>query len=188
LSEDEKKKKYYYYYGGKEKKAGEIKKSEGEAIAPFSEFQQDFDRMMDRFHREFEDFWGTPRSWRHGMRWRRGFPMMPFEEKMAIPSMDLEDRGNDFRLAVDLPGFSKGDVDVEVTDDSVTVKAKKSKSEEEKKGNYVRQERTAQTFYRRVQLPEDVRSDDAKANLNNGVLEIVLPKKEPKEVKKLSVD
>ena len=46
MSEDEKKKKYYYYYGGKEKKAGEIKKSEGEAIAPFSEFQQDFDRMM----------------------------------------------------------------------------------------------------------------------------------------------
>lgn len=187
MSEEEKKKKYYYY-GGKEKKAGEIKKSEGEPMAPFSEFQRDFDRMMERFHSEFEDFWGAPQRWRHGMRWRRGFPVMPFEERMIVPFMDLEDRGKDFRLAVDLPGFSKGDVDVEVTDDSVTVKAERRKSEEEKKGNFVRQERTAQTFYRKVQLPENVRSDNAKANLSNGVLEIVLPKMEPKEVKKVSVE
>jgi HSP20 family protein len=67
------------------------------------------------------------------------------------------------------------------------VYAKRSEAEEEKKKNYVRRERVAQTFYRRIQLPEKVKSDDAKASLNNGILEIILPKNEPKETKKLTI-
>lgn len=183
MSED--KKKMYYYYGGKEKKAGEIKKAEepfGEEMIPYfsKDFQRDFNRMMDRFQREFESFWGQPPRL-HYERFMRPF-------KTMMPSVDVEDRGKDFRLTVDLPGFSKENVDVEVTDDTVTVQAKQSLSEEEKKKNYVRRERSAQTYYRRIQLPETVRSDEAKANLNNGILEIVLPKKAPKESKKLKID
>jgi HSP20 family molecular chaperone IbpA len=45
----------------------------------------------------------------------------------------------------------------------------------------------SQTFYRRIDLPEKIKSDDAKASLNNGILEVVLPKKEPKETKKLTI-
>ena len=181
----EEKKKMYYYYRGKEKKAGEVKKETEKGIVPYS-FQRDFDKMMERFQREFEDFWEMPPRLRHWMRWRPGFPMMPFRETM-IPSVDLEDRGKDFRLTVDLPGFNKENVEIEVADDSVTIQAKRTQAEEEKKRNYVRRERTAQTFYRRIQLPEKVRSDDAKASLNNGILEIILPKKEPKETKKLTI-
>jgi HSP20 family protein len=179
LSEDEKKKKYYYYYGGKEKKASEIKKS-GQEIAPYS-VQQDFDKMMKQFQRAFDEFWETPPSkWGGNIR-RHAFP------EAVVPSVDLEDRGKDYRLTVDLPGFSKEDVEVDVTDDAVTIQAKKTLSEEEKKKNYVRKERASQTFYRMVQLPETVRSDDAKASLNNGILEVVMPKKEPKKSKKLAV-
>ena len=187
MSEEEKKKQYYYY-GKKEKKAGEVRKGAEEGIVPYSsgEIQRDFDRMMERFQREFEDFWEMPSKWSHGMRWRHGFPMMPFRETM-MPSVDLEDRGKDFRLTVDLPGFTKEDVEIEVSDDSVTIHAKKTRAEEEKKANYVRRERTAQAFYRRIQLPEKVRSDDAKASLTNGILEIILPKKEPKETKKVTI-
>ncbi len=183
----EEKKKMYYYYGGKEKKAGEAKK-EAEEITPYfpGDIQRDFDKMMERFQREFEDFWEIPARWRHRMRWRHGLPMMPFRETM-MPSMDLEDRGKDYRLTVDLPGFSKEDVEIEVSDDMVTVHAKRAETEEEKRKTYVRRERTAQTFYRRVRLPENVRSDDAKASLSNGILEVILPKKEPKETKKLTI-
>jgi HSP20 family protein len=172
----EEKKKMYYYYRGKEKKAGEVKKETEEGIVPF---QRDFDRMMERFQREFEDFWAMPPRWRQWMRARPGFPMMP--------SVDVEDRGKDFRVTVDLPGFNKEDVNIEVGEDSVMIQAKKSRAEEEKQKNYVRRERMAQTFYRRIDLPEKVKSDDAKASLNNGILEIVLPKKEPKETKKLTI-
>jgi HSP20 family protein len=183
---EEKKKKMYYYYGGKEKKAGEIKKAEEpaeEEMTPYfsKDFQRDFNHMMDRFQREFESFWGQPPR-RHYERLMRHLPY-----GANMPSMDLEDRGKDFRLTVDLPGFSKENVDVDVTEDAVTVQAKQMMAAEEKQKNYVRHERAAQTFYRRISLPEPVLSDDAKANLNNGILEIVLPKKAPKETKKLQI-
>jgi len=180
LSEDKKK---MYYYGGKEKKAAEIKKKPEEAITPY---QWDFDKMMEQFQHEFEDFWGVPTRWRRWMRGRPGFGLVPFRP-MTMPSVDVEDRGKDFRVTVDLPGFNKEDVNVEVGEDSLLVHAKKSQAEDEKGKNYVRRERMAQTFYRRLDLPEKVKSDDAKASLNNGILEIVLPKKEPKERKKLTV-
>ena len=183
MSED--KKKMYYYYGGKEKKAGEVKKkSEGE-MAPYP-VQRDFDRMMERFQHEFEDFWEMPPRLRRWMRMRAGFPMMPFGE-MAMPNVDLEDRGKDFCVTVDLPGFRKEDVDIEVGEDSVLVHAKRTQAEEEKNKNYIRRERAEQTYHRRIQLPERVVADNAKASLNNGILEIILPKKEPKETKKLSI-
>jgi HSP20 family protein len=181
LSED--KKKMYYYYGGKEKKAAEVKK--GAELAPYS-VQRDFDKMIERFEREFEDFWQGPPRMRHWMQWRHEFPIMPFGETM-LPSVDLEDRGKDYSLTVDLPGFNKENIEIEVANDSVIIHAKKTAAEEEKKRNYVRRERATQTYYRRIQLPEKVRSEDAKASLNNGILEVVLSKKEPKETKKLTV-
>jgi len=183
LSED--KKKMYYYYGGKEKKAGEVKKKPEGEMVPYSA-QQDFDRMMDRFQHEFEDFWEMPPRLRRWVRMRPGFPMMPFRE-MAMPNVDLEDRGKDFRVTVDMPGFSKEDVDIEVGEDSVLIHAGRTQTEEEKNKNYIRRERAAQIYHRRVQLPEKVVADDAKASLNNGILEIILPKKEPKETKKLTI-
>jgi len=183
LSED--KKKMYYYYAGKEKKAGEIKKKHEDELAPYPT-QRDFDTMMERFQREFDDFWEMPPRLRQWMQMVPGFPTMPLRE-MAMPSVDLEDRGKDFCVSVELPGFDKEDVNVEIAEDAVVVQAKKTQAEEEKKKTYIRRERSAQTYYRRIQLPEKVVADNAKASLSNGVLEITLPKKEPKETKKLTI-
>ena len=175
----EEKKKMYYYYGGKEKKAEQVKKETEEGITPY---QHDFDMMRERF----DNFWGMPPRWRQWMRGRYGFPMMPMKS-MMMPSVDVEDQGKDFCVTVDLPGFSKEDVNIEVGEESVLIHAKKSQAEEEKQKNYVRRERMTQKFYRRLDLPEKIKSDDAKASLNNGVLDIILPKKEPKETKKLTI-
>ena len=145
----EEKKKMYYYYGGKEKKAGEIrKKSE---MSPYDRF----DMMMERFQREFDDFLAMPPIWKRWMQGKPGYRMMPFKH-MMMPSVDVEDRGKDYRITADLPGFSKQDVNIEVSDDSVMIHAKKSMAEEEKQKNYVRKERMAQTFYRRIDLPDKV--------------------------------
>jgi HSP20 family protein len=179
LSEDKKK---MYYYGGKEKNAGEIRKEQDEMVPlTFGDVQRDFDRMIDRFQRDFQSFWEqTPRI--HIAR-RRTAP--PVETRM--PSMDLEDKGKEYRLTVDLPGFKKEEVDVQLTEDSVAVKAMRTQTEDEQTKNYVRRERAFQTYSRRIALPEPVRPDDAIANLNNGTLEIMLPKKTPKETKKLNI-
>jgi HSP20 family protein len=186
LSEEKKKK--YYYYGKKEKKASDVKKEAEKGLVPytFRDMQRDFDSMMENFQREFEDFWRVPTRWQPRFRWRHGFPAMPWKG-VTMPSMDLEDHGKNFRVTVDLPGFSKEDVEIEVTDDAVVVNAEKTEEAEEKK-KYVRQERTAQTFYRRIRLPEEVEADDAKASLTNGTLEITLPKKEPKKTKKVKIE
>jgi HSP20 family protein len=180
LSED--KKKMYYYYGGKERKASDIKKH-SEGLAPYD---RDFDMMIERFQREFDDFLAMPPMWKRWIQERSRFPMMPFRH-MMMQSVDIEDRGKDYRVTADLPGFSKNDVNIEVSDSSVMIHAKKTMADEEKQKNYVRKERMAQTFYRRIDLPENVKSDDSKASLSNGILEIILPKKEPKETKKLTV-
>ena len=173
----------YYYYAGKEKKAGEIKKGSESEMAPYP-MQRDFDNMMERFQKQFDDFWEMPPRLKHWMRMAPGFPMV---RGIAMPSVDLEDRGKDFYVTAELPGFSKLDLNIEVAEDAVTISAKKTTSEEEKNKNYIRQERSQQTFYRRIQLPEKVVADNAKANLKDGVLEITLPKKEPKETKKITV-
>ncbi len=190
MSEEKKK----MYYSGKEKKAGEIRKAMPSTpeewirpMPPWSrEAQYRFERIMEQLERE-SDFWDTPPMFRHRHEHHgRGWPMIPFKEAMT-PSADLEDRGKDYRLTVDLPGFNKEDVEVEVQEDSVMIRAQKIQTEEEKKKNYVRKERIGRSFYRRMPLPEMINADEAKANLTNGTLEITLPKKAPKETKKLTI-
>lgn len=173
-----------YYYGGKEKSAEEVKKSSQGNIMPYTvwDIQQDFNRMMNRFQRDFEDFWGTSRD----MTRRARTSLMP-SSGATMPSIDVEDQGKNYRLTVDLPGFRKEDVQVELEEDEVTINARRQQVEDERNKNYVRHERSAQTYYRRIHLPEPVRSDQGNAKLNNGTLEITLPKKEPKETKKLTV-
>ncbi len=95
------------------------------------------------------------------------------------PLVDLLDEGDKFRLVVELPGMSKEDIDVRVTEDSVTIRAEKKGSREEKGKNYFIRERTYATYYRTIPLPEPVIPEETKARYNNGVLEIVLKKVRP---------
>jgi HSP20 family protein len=165
----------------KNEKSPQQKEAKESEIAPsdaFREMEQDFDHLMERFQREFDDFWQMPRLWRGGMH--------PFMER-NLPSVDIEDRGADYRLTADLPGFSKDDINVEITSDQVTIRAQKRTAEAETKKNYVRRERSSRTYLRRIDLPTKINSDDVKANLNNGQLEIVLPKKEIEQKKKLAI-
>jgi HSP20 family protein len=188
LSED--KKKMNYYYGGQEKKASEIKKSKEQlAVSAPAAVERDFDRLMRSFQRDFEDFWDTSTRFGRGLSSKARASIAPLVEssEFMTPTMDLEDKGKMFQLTVDLPGFKKDDVQVELTDDSVVVNAKHSASEDQKGKNWVRHERSSQTFYRKIALPEEIISDQANAKLDNGVLEISLPKKVPKETKKLQI-
>lgn len=187
MSEEEKKK-MSYYYGGKEKTAEEVKKGNRDELAPYTawDIQQDFNRMMNRFQRDFEEFWGVSSRIGHGMT-RRARSQLTSFSNATMPSVDIEDQGKNYRLTVDLPGFKKEDVQVELEEDEIIINAKRSQVEDERNKNYVRHERSAQTYYRRIHLPEPVRSDQSNAKLNNGILEITLPKKEPKETKKLNV-
>lgn len=143
---------------------------------------------MDRFFEDFmssfdELFWSpfAPRRRRGLTPWRTG--AVAYRE----PYVDLIDTGKEFKLSAELPGVSKKDIDITVTDDSIEISAKAEKEEKEEKEGYLRQERGYTQFYRRLVLPEEVLPDKAEAKLEHGVLEITLPKKTPAQKRKLEI-
>jgi len=120
--------------------------------------------MQRQIERMFREFWkSAPKELRFG-----------FYE----PLVDIEDRGDEYVVYVNVPGFSKDEVKVRVTEDFVEVSAEHS--EEKKKEitskNYVLRERVYEGFRRRIELPAKVRPESASASLKDGVLEIHLPK------------
>ncbi len=57
----------------------------------------------------------------------------------------------------------------------------------EKNKNYVRKERMSESFYRTLTLPEEIKYEEVSADLKNGVLEIVLPKKSPQQRRRIQI-
>jgi HSP20 family protein len=96
-----------------------------------------------------------------------------------IPAMDLVEKDDHLELRADLPGMSEGDVDIEIKDGVLTISGERKAEGEETREGYRRVERAFGSFIRSVALPEGVDPNDVKANFENGVLEIEIPK--PKE-------
>ena len=95
------------------------------------------------------------------------------------------DDAKSYRFAVDLPGFEKDEIHVDVKDGYLTVSAEKGldKDEEDKKGHYIRQERYSGAMSRTFYVGEDVKQEDIKAKFENGILSLSVPK--PVEQKKV---
>lgn len=93
------------------------------------------------------------------------------EEMGEVPPVDIEERDDDVVITVDLPGVDKKDVEVTITEDGLRLKARR----ELKEGSYFLRERRG-SFERLITLPGEVRAEEAKAKLKDGVLEIVVPK------------
>ena len=96
---------------------------------------------------------------------------------------DIHEKDGAYEIAVDLPGFKKDQINLELQNGYLTVSAEKGLDKEEKNedGRYVRRERFAGNISRSFYVG-DVTSDDVKAKYKSGVLTIVLPKKEQKKL------
>lgn len=134
-------------------------------------FVDPFERFMERFFSDFPRFpWPRidwPEVWR---------PLREFELK--VPAVDVYEEGDDLVVKADLPGLTKDQVEVNLTDKVLTIKGEKERSEEVKDKDYYRSERTFGSFTRTITLPIEVKADAATATLKDGVLEIRLPKTE----------
>ena len=104
-----------------------------------------------------------------------------------MPLIDLEDRGKDFLLKAEMPGFKKEDIEIEVQEDSVEITGRVGWKYDKKAKGYLCKERACESFYRSVQLPEEISIDNVEASLSDGILEIVLRKKTPKKKRKLTL-
>ena len=95
------------------------------------------------------------------------------------PMVDINEDKDNLYFIAELPGLSSDDVKLTVSDGVLTIRGEKNREEEHHDRNFYRMERSYGEFVRQFTLPEDVKEDDIEADFNNGVLEIVVPKKEP---------
>ncbi len=96
---------------------------------------------------------------------------------------DIYEKEGNVHIELDIPGFKKEDVKVNIDDGILTIEATKSEEKEEKDKNYYRKERTFGTFKREFTVG-NIKEEEITAKFNDGVLEISFPKEEPKESKK----
>lgn len=109
----------------------------------------------------------------------------PLRQQMATTDVYTED---DKQLTVEahLPHFKEDDVEVDVDRGYLTIRAEKHEKEEDKKKKYVIRE-SSSSFYRRVQLPEQADADKVEAQMENGVLRVVVPFKKLPAPKKIAI-
>ncbi|HEY3332375.1 MAG TPA: Hsp20/alpha crystallin family protein [Capsulimonadaceae bacterium] len=145
-------------------------------IVRFDPFE-DFTRLQRDMNRLFDDSFGTPT--------RRN------RENVATaawaPAVDVSEDTNEIVLRAEVPGVKQDDLDIELTGDTLTIKGEKKFEDEERKGNYVRVERSYGSFQRSFNLAVPVQADKINATFKDGVLTVHLPKSEATKPRKVLV-
>jgi HSP20 family protein len=91
------------------------------------------------------------------------------------PAIEVAEQDGQLKVRADLPGLKPEDVKVEVTENAVIIQGERKNEHEETKGGVYRCERAYGQFHREIPLPEGAKSDQAKAQFKNGVLEVSIP-------------
>jgi HSP20 family protein len=103
------------------------------------------------------------------------------ENVPAKPTIDVMESDDKIMVKTDLPGVNKEDINIELTEDRITISAKFEEELEVEDVNYIKKERKYGEAVRRVKLPAAVIVEEASAKFENGVLEVELPKIEVKQ-------
>lgn len=125
---------------------------------------------MDRtFDRVFGDFGFPRRSWLS-----RGLFESPSGMTGWSPRVEAFQKGDKFIVRAELPGLKKDDVQVELTNDALTIHGERRAEHEEKREGYFHSERQYGQFHRTIALPEGVISESAQASFRDGILEVTM--------------
>lgn len=136
--------------------------------SPFT-FMRRFSEEMDRL---FEDF-GFGRGL---LAPSFGRELDRFGEQFNwSPQVEVIEREGQLIVRADLPGMTKDDINVDITDDALIIRGERRNEREENEEGYYRTERSYGSFYRSIPLPEGVNAEAASATFRNGVLEITMP-------------
>ena len=105
-----------------------------------------------------------------------------------IMKTDVREHEGGYEIDIDLPGFKKEEINVELKEGYLTVSAAKSlENKDEKKGKVIRQERFAGAAQRSFYVGDNLTEEDIKAAFNNGVLSLTVPKKEARIPEKKTI-
>ncbi len=111
----------------------------------------------------------------------------PEEEESKLMAMDVIERDSEYVLKANLPGIKKKDIKVYIEGENLVLEAKRSEEKEEKSETMYRCERYRGDYRRVFTIPEDWDYENIKANYDNGVLNLTVPKKEVKPEKEITV-
>jgi HSP20 family protein len=136
------------------------------------------DRFADEMDRLFDDF-GFGRLAFGPRSLSRAFESpsqgVSSEWQSWSPDVEVFHRDNELVVCADLPGLTKDDVKVDVTEDRLTIQGERKREHEDKREGYYRSERSYGSFSRVIPLPEGTITDQAKATFKDGVLEVTMP-------------
>jgi HSP20 family protein len=131
----------------------------------------EMDRMFDNFRTDFDELfwpWGP-----------RNYPTTSITQKRT-PPMDIADLGDHYEMCLEMPGIPKDKINIEVTQNTVEISAQYEDTKEEKDKNWLRRERSSTSFYRALELPEELKTENVDAELNEGILTLKIPKVKPR--------
>jgi HSP20 family protein len=151
-----------------------ITKGSGETslqkVSPLTRIEREMLSTLSEMERWFEDALHRPFLGFHR------FPLANFwGERRAgdfVPSVDMFEEGNELVVRAELAGIKKEDIKVEVAGNALTLSGEKRGEEKVQKKDFYRVEQSYGSFCRTIELPEWVKTDEAKASYNNGLLEI----------------
>lgn len=104
------------------------------------------------------------------------------------PPVDILERGDEVVLKVDLPGVSQNEIDIRVEEGTVTIQGERRFVKESSEENYVQTERPYGTFRRTFSIPRTIDQESIKASYKDGVLRIILPRKQEIQPKQIVVE
>lgn len=145
----------------------------------------DLEAWIDRLNRQLET---AARSWETEVDNRS---RLDLSMGGAATQLDLADHGDEFVVTVDVPGYEIEDLEISLRGDTLAISGEREHKQaveegegdetQGSEGTYIRRERETQSFSRQVRLPDAVTADDATATVNNGILTVHLPKREPSD-------
>ncbi len=105
-------------------------------------------------------------------------------KEVSLMKTDVKEKDGKYTLEIDVPGYDKDDIKIELEDGYLTVRAAKeeSKDEEDKKSHYIHKERFYGQCSRSYYVGDNVKEGDVKATFKNGILSLTFPKEESKKV------
>ncbi|PDT76111.1 Hsp20/alpha crystallin family protein [Bradyrhizobium sp. C9] len=133
---------------------------------PFTFLQQEIDRLFDGFSRNFPTF-AAPQA--------------------MMPRMDVSETDKTVEISAELPGLETKDVQLNLADNTLTIRGEKKSEREEKDKDYHLIERSFGAFSRSVALPEGVKAEDVSAEIAKGVLKVTVKKPAPKQSRQIDI-
>ena len=143
-------------------------------VMPFDDMERWFDDMLSR-------------RWLHpfDLKFPR-LPAMHFPAGIEMPKADIIETDEEVKIHAALPGVKKEDLDVTLSNQTITIKASTKQEVKKESGNYYQREISRGEFQRTLTLPAQVDEDKIKASFKDGILEIVLTKL--KKTQRKSID